>query len=219
MTIHWPPNMRVRPIVQWPGTLTRNRQRSNFSASFGSTIDLLWRELYQLSAANVVLQIAMSERDFRIDGYPRAQARAEHPGIIVTLDSKHGPLSYPCDRFTDWQDNLRAVALALEALRKVDRYGVTKRGEQYAGWKQLPGGTPMPAAMTRDEAAYVIARASNPNEREENLRSWCPRLITEPDMRAAEYRQAARRSHPDVGGTTEAFQRVEQAKRVLDGAA
>lgn len=44
---------------------------------------------------------------------------------------RRGHLSYPCDTFTTLQDNLRVIALALEALRMVDRYGVTRRGEQY----------------------------------------------------------------------------------------
>jgi hypothetical protein len=35
-----------------------------------------------------------------------------------------------------WQDNLRAVALGLEALRRVERYGIAQRGEQYAGWRR-----------------------------------------------------------------------------------
>lgn len=205
MTINWPPNVRVRPIVMWPGSLTRNRQRSNFSANFSGTVDLLWRELHQLHARNVVLQIAMQERDFRLDGYPRATARAEHPGIVLSLDSKHGPLSYPCDRFTDWQDNLRAVALALEALRKVDRYGVTKHGEQYTGWKQLPG-RPMPKPMTPEDAVRFLHEHSGMDG-----------LIGDRDRFTEAYRIAARRLHPDAGGTTEDFQRLQEAKHVLDG--
>lgn len=210
MSITWPPNMRVKPIVAWPGALARSRQRSNFSASFGSTVDLVWREIHALQGRNVVLQVAMADRDFRLDGYPRATARAEHPGVILTLDSKHGPLSYPCDRFDHWQDNLRAIALALEALRKVDRYGVTKRGEQYAGWKQLPGGTPTTPPMSKDEAVRVMAELAGCTE---------PADIVNPYVIDRWYRAAAKRVHPDAGGSTEAFQRLQQAKQVLDGAA
>ena len=31
--------------------------------------------------------------------------------------------------------NLRSIALGLKALRAVDRYGVSRRGEQYAGFR------------------------------------------------------------------------------------
>ena len=42
-------------------------------------------------------------------------------------------------------------------MRKVERYGITKSGQQYTGWKQLGSGTPMPAAeMTVEEAARVV---------------------------------------------------------------
>jgi hypothetical protein len=207
----WPPNMRIRPIVTWPGEQTSDYKRKDapFRAPFRSTVDLLRRELDQLRARNVVLQIAMAERDFRIDGYPRANARAEHPGVILSLDSKHGPLSYPCDRFWEWQDNLRAIALALEALRKVDRYGVTKHGEQYTGWKQLPSGRPMPAAMNRDDALVVLA----------GFAGWTtPADSADPAVIDLCYRTAAKRVHPDAGGTTADFQRLQEAKRVLDGA-
>jgi hypothetical protein len=54
--------------------------------------------------------------------------------------------------------NARAIALGLEALRKVDRYRITKRGEQYTGWSALPPATPMGAAkMTADDALEFFA--------------------------------------------------------------
>ena len=137
----YPSGLTLRPIVLWPGSETRNRVPSNFSAPWRSTLDLLDRELHYLGKstrnAPAVLQIAMREQDFRLDGMPRANAVPTHPGVILAIESKHGPLSYPCDRFTRWQDNLRAIGLALEALRKVDRYGVTKNAEQYTGWKAI----------------------------------------------------------------------------------
>lgn len=44
---------------------------------------------------------------------------------------------FAVDTFVHWQDNLRAIALGMEALRKVARYGIVKGNEQYSGWKQL----------------------------------------------------------------------------------
>jgi hypothetical protein len=63
----------------------------------------------------------------------------------------------------DWQHNVRAIALGLEALRKVDRYGITRRGEQYAGWKALPAGIGIGAThMTSEVATKVIIEESGP---------------------------------------------------------
>lgn len=44
-------------------------------------------------------------------------------------------LVYATDVCDLWQHNVRSVALGLEALRAVDRYGISRRGEQYAGFR------------------------------------------------------------------------------------
>jgi hypothetical protein len=103
-----------RPIDTWPGEPTRHRTRAQFSASLGSTMSLLARELAQLNARLVVVQIAMQEWDFRQDGIPYANARAEHPGVVIAFESRHGPLKFAVDTFTSWEDNLRAGKLECE---------------------------------------------------------------------------------------------------------
>lgn len=135
----------VRPIVLWPHPPTRGRRRSAFKAGWSDTVILLEREVGLLGGRQAVMQIAVTEEDLRLDGRIRANARPPHPGVIVSFESRHGPLEYATDVFDDWQDNVRAIALGLEALRKVDRYGIAKRGEQYRGWKALSAGGPSPA--------------------------------------------------------------------------
>lgn len=44
-------------------------------------------------------------------------------------------LVYATDACEFWQHNVRSIALGLEALRAVDRYGISRRGEQYAGFR------------------------------------------------------------------------------------
>jgi hypothetical protein len=203
----WPDWLTFRPIEKWPGDLTPEwlRKRSPFSAPFGSTLQVLGRELDNLNAQRPVLQVALRDRDIRLDGKPRADARASHPGVILgysrrgkskrfsspaharsflaevaglvtsapdeLLYRKAAQFAHPdketgshekflkvkeahrlltaddtfqfaVDMFPSWQDNLRAIALGLEALRKVERYGIANRGEQYAGWAQLTAGGP-----------------------------------------------------------------------------
>jgi hypothetical protein len=110
--------LQFRPIDEWPGGKIAPRP-APFRASYGKTLSLLERELDQLHARNIILQVALDERDIRLDGQPRARARARHPGVILAVDSKYGPLKYATAEFTTWDDNLRAIALGLEALRKV----------------------------------------------------------------------------------------------------
>ena len=125
-----------RPIERWLGPETIRRRRSTFRSGYTQTMNLLDRELRHLRAARVVIQLALSEADIRLDGLPRASARPTHPGVILAFHSNQHDidLQYAVDAFDRWEDNLRAIALGLEALRKVDRYGVTKHGEQYRGW-------------------------------------------------------------------------------------
>jgi len=154
----------VRPIREWTDhqtPATQRRSRYTFSTPFSQTESLLRRELEHLGAKDVVLQLAVAEADLRLDGTFRASARIVHPGVKIAFDSKHGPLTYATDSCELWQHNVRSIALGLEALRAVDRYGVTRRGEQYTGWKALPAGSgTSPSHMTRTEAARVLSEIS-----------------------------------------------------------
>lgn len=183
----------VRPIEKWPWS-HRSRQRSRFQASWPSTEALLRREIYQLGGNSVVLQLDVRERDIRIDGELRADARPNSPDVIISFhSSKLGlHLSYPCDAFWSWQDNVRAVALGLEHLRAVERYGITRRGEQYTGWAGLPeGGT------TRAQAEAWLAG------------------------HGGSLAAALKRYHPDnpETGDRALFDQAMAAKRALEGSA
>jgi uncharacterized protein (DUF58 family) len=113
----------------------------------------------------------------------------------------------PCDRYEDWKDNLRAIALSLEALRAVDRYGVTRGNEQYRGWTQIGNGN-----GKMDRASAIKFLASLHSSPPENL----ARLSTE-ELRAI-CRTAKIENHPDrPGGSHETFVAIGQAEEVLCG--
>lgn len=187
----------------WPGERTRNRQRSPFKASYTSTCNLLGRELSHLGAKRVVIQADVDSTQIRQDGMFRADARFNGPGVILTFESKYGPLQYPCDQFTHWQANLRAIALALEALRKVDRYGVTRRAEQYRGWKAL---------TFRGEQYFDNAEEAAKFLAGSDLAFGDPSLIMlDLDYAKSSYKQRAADAHPDQGGDPDVFKRVTAA--------
>lgn len=200
-------NYQFRPIEVWPGSRTERPKRSLFRAGYQNTLDLLETELGMLDADHVVIQLAIEEADLRLDGMLRANTKPDRPGVILSFDSKYGPLRYPCGTFDDWTDNLRAIALGLEALRKVDRYGVTRRGEQYTGWRQLTAGTDS-GPYTRQEAAWVVASAAED--------TWSPeRILGDSEVRRLAVRKALKLTHPDQGGDPEKFGRVQRARELL----
>lgn len=219
-----------RPIDTWPGPRTPESHRpwTPFKRRAGDgwrredvplvdTLTDLQRELRALDAKNVVIMLDLPESAFRLDGQPRADARAPgHPGVILAFDSRHGPLKYATDLFRTWQANLRAITLALEALRKVDRCGITRRGEQYTGWRALPGGSiAVAATMTRDEAAELLVRLAEVDAGERDVA--IATVLRDPGEAKRLYLAAAKIAHPDNGGTTDAFQRLQQAWRILGG--
>jgi hypothetical protein len=203
----------VRPISDRTA-FTGRHERSRFDSTWTATEQLLKRELEQLRGSDVVLEIDITERDLRIDGTLRANARPTTPAVRIAFESKHGPLTYATDAFTTWQDNVRAIALGLEALRKVDRYGITKRGEQYAGWKALPSGSGAEAShMTRHAALGVLGTWGRYNS---PLGPIDAEHVTDPDSLRSLYRAAQRATHPDHnGGSRALWNQVEQAAKVL----
>lgn len=158
-----------RPLDR-PLTGGRSWRPSPFKAPWRSTVTLLSRELRMLRARNVVMLIDFREQDLRLDGMPRADRRAQSPGIVLSMHAAGvgHDLRYEVNTFDDWQDNVRAVALGLESLRAVDRYGITKSGEQYAGWKQLTAGSgPSPErgrALIQEHGGVAAAlKATHPD--------------------------------------------------------
>ena len=196
----------------WPQKFTNPRQHSRFDSPYEVTLDLLEREVNMLGATHIVIQLDLPDSKIRNDGLPRANAGDPgHPGVIVSFESKWGPLRYMTDTFKKWKDNLRAIALGLEALRKVDRYGIANDGEQYRGYAQLGSGDDAPIALGQfspAEAAKILVDAAGGTPSPESV-------LEDADRLAGAYRAAARRTHPDHGGSDDAFALVGAAYRVL----
>lgn len=149
-------------------------RRAPFSASWDKTTGEFRRELRLHGARTVVLEVDMREQDFRVDGQPRADRSARSPGVrlsfVATSLAGSPALMYEAGEYAHWTDNVRALALSLEALRGVNRWGCATRGEQYAGWKALTAGGPDPERGRKLIAelggAAAALRATHPDTRE-----------------------------------------------------
>lgn len=148
----------LRPLPEWPHEPSKPRQVAQFRSGtrrdpktgvvtpgrrvpYDQSLRELEYEVDRLGGSEIVIGIGLGEHEVRLDGRPRADARPpRHPGVEVSFDSQYGRLTYATDVFTDWRDNVRAIAKGLEALRAVDRWGVAKRGQQYAGFALLTAG-------------------------------------------------------------------------------
>lgn len=189
--------LSYRPLHQpWGQEPTKNRRtRSTFKADWSDTMALLGRELGLLKASAVVLQIDVTEDQIRLDGILRANTTPGFPGVRLIADTKLGTLSWQTDSCTFWRHNVRSIALGLEALRAVDRYGITTRGEQYKGWLQLETGP------TLESPREVLVRISR-----------MPTSSTDEQL----WRYARAAAHPDRnGGRRELWDLVEAAAKQL----
>ncbi len=211
--------LKMRP-AHWLDTAA-DRPASPFSSTYNATLQVLDTELFQLGATDVSLQVVTSDQQIRLDGQLRVDARVEHPGVILTIETpSHGVLVYETDRYGKrwgsganpaWQENLRAIALGLEALRKVERYGIARRGQQYAGYRELGSGTPMPAAqMTIEQAACLLIENAGTSD------------VTLEDLENTAavhhlFRTVAKHHHPDAGGDTAFFMTLVEARDLLIG--
>jgi hypothetical protein len=207
----------VRPISDRTA-FTGSPIDSRFTVTWSDCLELLERELGFLDATDLVIECDVREQDLRLDGMIRSNARAASPAVRVAFESNVGPLTYATDAFRrpswrrggmqeDWQHNVYAIALSLEALRKVDRYGVTKRGEQYAGFKAIGAGRAMPSShMTAEDALRVVHELTGFRLEGDPL--------AETTQRA--YRAARAAVHPDRhDGDRTLWDQVEQAAAVL----
>ncbi len=179
---------RFRPLKEWRGKKTLSRKSSPFSSSYGQTLDLLEQELRHLKAKDIVIECAFELKQIRNDGWPYSSANPSSPEVIVSFESPKGSLRIPCDKFTHYLANLRAIALSLEALRKVDRYGITVGGEQYRGWAQLPPGQSWRETLGINGEAVTVE------------------LINQ------KFRELAKLLHPDVGGNDSSMALLVEAR-------
>ncbi len=198
-------NAIFRPLEGWPGkqTASYQRRRAPFRASYAKTLDLLESELNHLSAKDILIQAFFKREQIRNDGWPRSSARPSQPGVVLNFQVNRESYSYPCDRFDGWEDNLRAIALSLQALRAVDRYGVTRGHEQYQGFRRLAAALPV---NPQNAAVEFLAKHAGVS---------FDSVQNDPE---AAYRLAARQLHPDSGGSHDTFVQLQGHYKTLKAA-
>lgn len=187
-------------------------EHSRFTSTWSNTLALLLREVEFLDGINLVIGVDATEEDFKLNGELRARARLRTPAVEVAFESKYGPLLYQSAQYVGtpygnkmelWQHNVRAVALTLEAARAMDRYGATRTGQQYLGFKAL-GSEP-------EARVFTYAQAFEWMKSEEATGILGGDGLT---LKSA-YRLAARRFHPDHGGDAVMWAKVDAARKVL----
>ena len=170
--------------VGWPRT--KYPQSARFDASFTSARDGLFREIKLLGGTHVVLSSNLS---LRRDGIPLAgQRQPTDKGVAVYFFRRGKHMAFACDRWDKIEDNIRAVAKTIEAVRGIDRWGASEMMERaFTAFEALP-----PPRSCWDILGIRPG-------------------ASEADISAA-YRAKARSAHPDAGGSETAMSELNRAR-------
>lgn len=165
--LHWPDD---RPRTKHP-------KRSRFEVTLAQARDELLREIELMGGQYPVIS---SDMPFRRDGLPYSKMpEPKDSGVAVYFQHKGQSKAFTCDRWDRVKDNIRAIQKTLEALRGIERWGVTEAMERaFAGFDALP-----PPKSWRDFFGDVRT----------------------PDDLKRRYREQAKKMHPDSGGSEAAM--------------
>jgi len=127
----------------------------------------------------------------RQDGLPYADAKPKSgdPGIACYFKRNGKQLCFACDCYLTVDDNMQAIALTIQALRGIARWGTGDMMESaFRGFTALPER----ASSSWWETLGVTINASS--EQVKNA-----------------YRILVKKHHPDMGGDAELFRRIQEA--------
>lgn len=144
-------------------------------------------ELERLRATRPTLSTNV---ELRLDGRPRSDQEPRDPGAAVYFEFRGKATVLACDRYFRVADNIAAIAAHIDALRRIERYGVGTIEQALAGYKALP-------ADSAADWRAVLGLTGRP--------AW--------DEVDRAFKAAARLKHPDVaGGSEEAMQHLNRAR-------
>jgi len=179
--------------LYWPEGRTRSKSHvSNpgFKMPLAAARDTLLAELQRLGAKKIIISTNIPLRN---DGLFRADiGNAPDPGVAVYFEHKAKPMCFACDKYGHVRENVRAIALTIEALRGIERWGSSDMMERaFRGFTAIP------------ERAGEYWRDVFGFDKDQK--------VTEADIER-EFKRLAHVAHPDKGGTLEQWQLLNNAR-------
>lgn len=170
--------IEVYPL-QWPVGYPRTKYpaRSKFRETFASGRYNIKRELELLGAKDVFISTNVPIRN---DGFPFASYKMpEDKGVAVYFTLFNNQCVFACDKWDKIEHNMKAVMLTIEALRGIDRWGVSEMLKRsFTGFKALPA-----SAASTYKAWWEVLMVSQ--------------FSSEEVIKSA-YRSLAKQFHPDI---------------------
>jgi len=192
----WPPGWPRTPEPQrkYGRFNTKEKMpRQSWARSKSITVaGALKRIQDELDKIDARYPIVSTNVNVRLDGLPRSGEREPtDPGVCVYFQHQGHPTALPCDRYTTVAGNLAAIAAHLEATRAIERHGVGTTAQMLNAFQAIRGPGPKPWREVfgiPPAAACTFAYVMD------------------------QYRDLARRNHPDAGGSEAAMAEINAAR-------
>lgn len=178
---------QTKTDVSGDGDQRRTVKRSVNVTTFVAT-QRLEGQLDRLGAADPTLSTNVR---LRMDGRPYSNEEPTDAGVAVYFRFKGRATVLACDRYTRVADNIAAIAAHVDALRRIERYGVGTIEQALAGYRSLPADT---AAEWRQVFGFSASER-----------------VTAEDLQV-KFKACASIAHPDKGGTDEGMAHLNRAR-------
>jgi len=188
--------------LQWPDGWDRTPPEKRGRSRYQVTTDRATRDLVEslrLLGARRGSIVISTNIPVRKDGLPFSNYRTpDDAGVAVYwITSANAERVMACDRWYGVHENIRAIGLAVDGLRAIDRAGASQIMDRaYSAFGALP---PAPGAAVVRPWWEVLGFPQDLLE-----------ALSTPVVEAR-YRELAKRHHPDVGGKPEALRELTQA--------
>lgn len=167
----------------WPKTESHRRENSAFKQTLPGALANLKRQVQLLGGKALVLS----------SNYTLGAENPAESGVVAYFNYSGSDVAIPCDRWRRIQDNVHAIALTIEAMRGMERWGAKHMIQaMFTGFKRLEAKT---GGLSWWDALGVMPTANA-------------------DQIKTAYREKAKHCHPDHGGSSEAMAALNNAYEV-----
>lgn len=186
--------------VEWPAafgerTPARDREKNrSYEVTLSKAFSDLESELDKLGVDDFRYSFDAQQR--QRDGRPYARASPDDPAFVLRWTKQGEQYAVACDRYSRLRDNVRTVGLYVREKRMMEKRDV-RTGETEFSNLRLPSGEEAVAAEAPPHVVLGVEADAGPQR-----------------VRDA-FRDLAKETHADAGGSTEEFIRIKEAKEAM----
>ena len=203
-----------RPMTAYRGQPWPKRAPNRWNDTLEFALRMLRSELVAAGSPDAIVETWHGREDYTLSGRPRSGITPRRPEVQVWFRAGQMPVCVPSGKYANWINNLKAVAMTLNRQRLVRDYGCFTIEEQYTAFSALPPSTGNigvgQTGSAADCAAFLIRTAGM----EADL--TVEDVLANRDVLRSVARVAAKRAHPDVGGTDSLLDQVSKARAEIE---